>query len=178
MYLLLFFLSLIGLISSGCSVLEQQNAKIKTLEQKVGEMEAKVQAVDTANQELGKRIEQVAGDKSTERRLTYLEEKQSSMEKMQLELVRYQDSLRNSISKVKGSVEELKDRLEEVRRTEDSAQKQTAGATQEAAPPAKPRPEEKSSGVVEIEVKQKTPEKPKEKKEEKPEPRGFILEEF
>lgn len=177
MYLLLVFLSVIGLISSGCSVIEQQNAKIKALEQKVGEMEAKVQAVDTANQELGKRIEQVAGDKSTERRLIYLEEKQSSMEKMQLELVQYQDSLRNSIAKVKGSVEELKDRLEEARRTKDSAQKQPASTTQEATPSAKK--EEKTSGVVEIEVKARPTGKPEKKeKEEKPEPRGFILDEF
>jgi TolA-binding protein len=164
---------MLALVATGCSIVEEQNAKIKALEQKLGEIETKVQTVDTANQELGKRIEQVAADKSAERRFTYLEEKQSSMEKMQLELVQYQDSLRTSLSKIKGSVEELKGRLDEVKRTGEATQKQPT-TRPEVTPAAKP--EEKTSGVVEIEVRPKSSERPKEK--EKPAPKGFILDEF
>ncbi len=167
---LLLWIAILTLVFSGCSIVEEQNKRIKAVEEKLGEMEAKVQAVDSANQELAKKIEQVATDKSAERRLTSLEEKQSSMEKMQLELVQYQDSLRTSISRVKGSLEELKDKLEEVKLGKETAQKQPPASKAEAIQ----RPEEKTSGVVEIEVKQRPSERPKEKQE----PKGFILDEF
>ncbi len=168
----LFYLLMAGLVLSGCSIVEEQNAKIKALEQRFADVESKVQAVDTANQELGKRIEQLGTNEPLERRVTYLEEKQSSMEKMQLEMVQYQDSLRTSISKVRGSMEELKNKLEEVKRAGESAQTQPASITVETTTPSKPA--EKSSSVVEIQTRQKPTEKPK----EKPEPRGFILDEF
>lgn len=161
--------SILSIFLSGCAIIEEQNMKIRTTEQKLNEVAQKVQVLEESNQSLKKQLDEYSQDGSTNRRLTTLEQKQAGMEKMQLELIQYQDSLKSSVSKVRQYVDELRQKMEELK-----APKETAQKASKEKPVAQAREEEKPTSGVDIKVNQKALERPEKKEELK----GFILEDF
>lgn len=154
---------------TGCSLVEEQNAKIRTLEQKVTEMGKQVETLGQTNQELEKRMTEFSKDTSnTSTRVTQLEQKHASMEKMQLELIQYQDSLKSSLSRVRRLVDELKQRIDEGEVTEASTAKHASSEERQEKPVAKVKEDTKSSSKVEIGASPKSDADSK----------GFILEDF
>lgn len=77
------------------------------MEQQLAVVIERIGTIEETNEEIMENVEELAKDTSTDRRLTFLEEKQAGMEKMQLELVSYQESLKGSVVKLREYTESL-----------------------------------------------------------------------
>lgn len=77
------------------------------MEQQLAVVIERIGTIEETNEEIMENVEELAKDTSTDRRLNFLEEKQAGMEKMQLELVSYQESLKGSVVKLREYTESL-----------------------------------------------------------------------
>ena len=101
---------------SGCGMTGSggKQTRMDATEQQVAVVIERLGTIEEANEEVMKNIESLSKDKSTSQRLSVLEEKQANMEKMQLELISYQESLKGSLAKMREYTEALKQKVDEL----------------------------------------------------------------
>lgn len=100
---------------SGCGMTGGgKQTRMDATEQQVAVVIERLGTIEEANEEVMKNIEALSKDKSTSQRLSVLEEKQVNMEKMQLELISYQESLKGSLVKMREYTEALKQKVDEL----------------------------------------------------------------
>ncbi|HHT9134400.1 MAG TPA: hypothetical protein ACFYD2_05820 [Candidatus Avalokitesvara rifleensis] len=101
---------------SGCGMMGSggKQTRMDATEQQVAVVIERLGTIEEANEEVMKNIEALSKDKSTSQRLSVLEEKQANMEKMQLELISYQESLKGSLAKMREYTEALKQKVDEL----------------------------------------------------------------
>lgn len=190
----------LAVLISGCSMMggSDKQARLDAMEQQVAVVIERLGTVEETNEEIMKNIEALSKDTSTSQRLSLLEEKQASMEKMQLELISYQESLKGSVTKLHEYTEGLKQKVDELlakqeaevaekrrKRLEERLRKETDEEVkiQEIPrdkiikierPPAQPKTQERPSASLEIEesipVTPKIKERPPSAVEQKPAP--------
>src|SRR3990167_654910 len=101
---------------SGCGMTGSggKQTRMDATEQQVAVVIERLGTIEEANEEVMKNIESLSQDKSTSQRLSVLVEKQANMEKMQLELISYQESLKGSLAKMREYTEALKQKVDEL----------------------------------------------------------------
>lgn len=105
----------LAVLISGCSMTGgDKQTRMDAMEQQVAVVIERLGTIEEANEEVMKNIEALSKDKSTNQRLSVLEEKQANMEKMQLELISYQESLKGSLAKMREYTEALKQKVDEL----------------------------------------------------------------
>lgn len=115
--------AVLAVLISGCSTFGggDTQARLDAMEQQMAVVIERMGTIEESNEEVMGKVEELARDTSTNRRLALMEEKQAGMEKMQLELVSYQESLKGSMAKVGEYIEALKKRMGELESEQKAA---------------------------------------------------------
>lgn len=109
--------AVLAVLFSGCGTFGgggDRAARLDAMEQQMAVVIERIGTIEESNEEVMEKVGELARDTSTSRRLSLLEEKQAGMEKMQLELISYQDSLKGSVAKMRDYVEMLKNKMDEL----------------------------------------------------------------
>ncbi|MFQ5861728.1 MAG: hypothetical protein ACE5IC_01260 [Candidatus Brocadiales bacterium] len=201
--------AVLAVLFSGCGTFSgggDTQARLDAMEQQMAVVIERIGTIEESNEEIMGKVEELARDTSTSQRLTLLEEKQASAEKMQLEVISHQESLKSSMAKMRKYIEALERRVDEQakkqqaqiaeRRRKHLEERLRQQVEEEARiqeiprksiikiekPPAKPKMEQKPTSSTKIEAAPAPPKKRKPalippKKKEEPKG-GFILEDF
>ncbi len=112
--------AVLAVLISGCGMFGggEKEARLDAMEQQMAVVIERIGTIEETNEEIMENVEELAKDKSTSRRLTLLEEKQASVEKMQLEVISYQESLKGSLAKTREYLEALKKKVNKLASTQ------------------------------------------------------------
>lgn len=108
--------AVLAVLCSGCAMLGggDTGARLDAMEQQMAVVIERIGTIEESNEEVTKKVEELAKDTSTNQRLALLEEKQAGVEKMQLELASHHDSLKASMAKIREYIEMLKERMDKL----------------------------------------------------------------
>ncbi|MGR3295141.1 MAG: hypothetical protein ACUZ8A_02745 [Candidatus Bathyanammoxibius sp.] len=105
--------AILAVLVSGCSMLgsSDTSARLDAMEQQMAVVIERIGTIEETNEEIMENVEELASNKSTDRRLGLLEGKQAAVEMTQLDLVSRQEVLTGSINKVRKYVETLNGKI-------------------------------------------------------------------
>ncbi len=108
--------AVLAVFVSGCGMLgsSDTSARLDAMEQQMAVVIERIGTIEETNEEIMENVEDLASNKSTERRLNLIEEKQASVEVMQLDMVAQQEALKGSINKVREYVGTLKQKVDKL----------------------------------------------------------------
>ncbi|MEE9488245.1 MAG: hypothetical protein V3W00_06000 [Candidatus Brocadiales bacterium] len=116
--------AILAVLVSGCNMLgsSDTSARLDAMEQQMAVVIERIGTIEETNEEIMENVEELASNKSTDRKLSLLEGKQAAVEMTQLDLVSRQEVLTGSINKVRKYVETLNGKIDKL------ASKNKAGA--------------------------------------------------
>ncbi len=108
--------AVLAVLVSGCGMLgsSDTSARLDAMEQQMAVVIERIGTIEETNEEIMENVEELASNTSTERRLNLIEEKQASVEVMQLDMVAQQEALKGSINKVREYVGTLKQKVDKL----------------------------------------------------------------
>ncbi|MCP4366271.1 MAG: hypothetical protein GY800_13385 [Planctomycetes bacterium] len=108
--------AILAVLVSGCSMLgsSDTSARLDAMEQQMAVVIERIGTIEETNEEIMENVQELANNKSTDRRLNLMEEKQAAVEVTQLDLVSRQEVLKGSINKVREYVEALNGKIDKL----------------------------------------------------------------
>jgi hypothetical protein len=108
--------AILAVLVSGCSMMgsSDTSARLDAMEQQMAVVIERIGTIEETNEEIMENVEELASNKSTDRKLSLLEGKQAAVEMMQLDLVSRQEVLTSSINKVRNYAETLNAKIDKL----------------------------------------------------------------